>query len=143
MSGSTVSKDSRMNDAHPLSGFGIAMLARGAARLRPERTAVKDAGGDCEALTFADLDQRAGALGAELASAGLEAHDRIAIAGAATTGTLIAILGTLGAGHSISLVPTHLDANALAAHARAHHARARCLGPQHCSMRAKHSTLKA
>lgn len=101
---------------HPLSAFGLDMLARGAARLRGDRVALSEAGPGATAseLTYRDLDHLVAAFAARAAECGLRPGDRVVIVGAARAAVVAAILGALSAGVEPVVAPAHLTAGALA-----------------------------
>jgi hypothetical protein len=107
--------------ANPLSSFSLDMLARGAARLRPQQPALADAGAGAggEAWTFADLSRMATAFGNRLRDAGLPSGARLLVVGVARTGATVAIFGAIHAGFEPVIAPPHWPMQALAGLARA------------------------
>lgn len=105
-----------MSSDHPLAAFGLDTVARGAARLRADRTAISEAGEGAApaAATYGELDRLTLAFSAHLRACGLMPTERVLIVGAARTGVVVAILGTLGAGLEPVVAPAHLTPAALA-----------------------------
>ncbi len=99
----------------PLAEFDLETLARGAARLRPERMAMSDSGGD--ALTFAALDAAADAMAARFGELGLVAGETLLIAGGAQAVACVALLAALRAGLNAALAPAHEGVASLTAFA--------------------------
>ncbi len=114
--GAALSKSWRRLDADPFASFELDALLTGAAQLRPDRLALSCA--SCAALSFAQLDARASTMAAHLAAAGLQAGERIVIAGAARAASVLTLLGGVRAGLDVAMAPLHLDAKTLAAFAR-------------------------
>jgi hypothetical protein len=106
----------------PLAGFDLETLTRGAARLRPDRLAVRDSSG--ASATFAELDRRADAMASRLAELGLTPGETLMVAGGARVSTCIGLLAGLRAGLDVALAPLHPTATGLAAYAARAGARA-------------------
>lgn len=100
--------------AHPLAGFGLDMLARGAARLRGDRIAISETEGDCASVDYRELDRRVQAFGVQAIECGLRPGERMLVVGAAQIGVATAILGALGAGLEPVVAPAHLSPAAFA-----------------------------
>lgn len=116
--------------AHPLSAFGLDMLARGAARLRGGRLALAEygAGAKDKPAPYVDLDRLAAAFAARARSCGLRPNEAILILGANRIGVYVAVLGALAAGLEPVLAPAHATADELAIVAQ-HTAAAALFGP--------------
>ena len=112
----------------PLAGFDLDTLLGGAARLRGGSHAVSD--GEM-VLDFATLDAKADALALRLADLGLAPGDTLLVLAGARVAPLLALVGGLRAGLRVALAPLHLDADELAARARACEARAILAEPRY------------
>ncbi len=102
--------------AHPLSAFGLDMLARGAARLRGDRHAMSEAGPGASAgrIDYGELDRLTLAFAARAHECGLAPGARVLIVGVPRIGAVVAVLGALTAGLEPVVAPAHLDAGAMA-----------------------------
>ncbi|WP_370631364.1 AMP-binding protein [Methylosinus sp. Sm6] len=116
-----------LSRAHPLTMFGFDALISGAARLRPERIAARDAL-DGGAVDHAELDRRVDAFRAELRDYDLEPGERVLLAATPNVRTLTALIGLIAAGLEPVLAPLGLPPQALAAGARSASAAA-LIGP--------------
>lgn len=106
---------------HPISVFSLDALTAGAAKLRPDRLALAEAGpgARAEALTYAQFDSQVRALAQHLLALGLAPGERVLILAGARTACVVAAIGALAAGVEPLLVPVGLDAGQLAATATA------------------------
>lgn len=102
--------------AHPLSAFGLDMLARGAARLRGERQCLSEAGPGAsgDRLTFGECDRLTLAFAARARECGLAPGARVVVVAPGRIGAVLAVLGALTAGLEPVVAPAHLGVGALA-----------------------------
>lgn len=101
---------------HPISAFSLDALTAGAAKLRPERLALTEAGPDTtrRALTYGEFDAQVRALVQHLAELGLAPGERILVLAGARTACVVATLAALAAGLEPLLVPVGVEAARLA-----------------------------
>ena len=107
--------------AHPLSAFGLDMLARGAARLRGARVALDETGdGAADApLLYSEFDRLAAGFAARARECALEPGDRALILGANRIAVVVALVGALAAGLEPIVAPAHAQVEELSTLARA------------------------
>ncbi|MDE2579768.1 MAG: AMP-binding protein [Hyphomicrobiales bacterium] len=99
---------------HSLANFGIAILARGAAKLRGDRLCLVEEGEfGGAAITFAEFDRLVGSFAARARECGLTPGERVLVFGAARIGVIGAVIGALAAGLEPVIVPAHADATTL------------------------------
>jgi non-ribosomal peptide synthetase component F len=96
---------------HPISAFSLDALTAGAAKLRPERLALTEAGPGTRtrALTYGEFDAQVRALAQQLLELGLAPGERILIVAGARTACVAATLAALAAGLEPLLVPVGLE----------------------------------
>jgi hypothetical protein len=112
-----VSEADALARKHPISVFSLDALTAGAAKLRPDRLALTEAGpgARAEALTYAQFDGQVRALAQHLLALGLAPGERVLIVTSPRTACVVAAIGALAAGLEPMLVPIGLDAGQLAA----------------------------
>ncbi|MGH6817357.1 MAG: AMP-binding protein [Methylovirgula sp.] len=109
-------------NAEPAAGlrvfapYSLDTLATGAARLRPETTALIDRTRACSYAAFAT---DVAALARLLADCGLQPGERLLLSGGAEISLLTALVAALRAGFEPALAPLDLEAAELSAYARA------------------------
>jgi acyl-CoA synthetase (AMP-forming)/AMP-acid ligase II len=114
----------------PLAGFDFAKLIASAAKLRPERVALTDHDAhSANALTFAELERAVVHSAALWRDAQMPEGACVLIVAGARVAPVIAVLGALHAGLDVALVPSHMDAEAIADFIRATGAQAICSEP--------------
>jgi non-ribosomal peptide synthetase component E (peptide arylation enzyme) len=101
---------------HPISAFSLDALTAGAAKLRPERLALTEAGPGTttRALTYGEFDAQVRALVQHLAELGLAPGERILVLAGARTACVVATLAALAARLEPLLVPVGVEAARLA-----------------------------
>jgi hypothetical protein len=106
---------------HPIAAFSLDALTAGAAKLRPERVALAEAGPSVrtQAMTYGEFDRHVRALSQYLVDLGLVPKERILIFTGARTGCLVAALAALAAGLEPLLVPVGLAGEEAAVAAQA------------------------
>ncbi|MBI3274883.1 MAG: AMP-dependent synthetase, partial [Methylocystis sp.] len=97
--------------------FGFDALVAGAARLRPDRVALRDSSG--ADLTHAALERRIGAFRRRLRDLELRPFARVIVLCAADADALVALTGVIASGLEPVLAPLHLSSRALIEGARA------------------------
>ena len=95
----------------PFASFDLDSLVTGAARLRPERAALRDSFG--ARLSYAELDERTTSLAAHFADLGLKGGECLLIAGGARVSTVVAMIAGVRAGLDVALAPLHLTLSEL------------------------------
>lgn len=105
--------------AHPLTLFGFDALVSGAARLRPNRIAVRDIGADEGDIDHAELDRKIDRFRSHLRQFDMQPGERVALACTPSAETLVALMGVIAAGLEPVLAPAGMSCEALAAGARA------------------------
>jgi hypothetical protein len=106
-----VSEAEALARKHPISAFSLDALTAGAAKLRPERLALTEAGPGTmtRALTYGEFDLQVRALAQHLVELGLAPGERILILAGARTACVVATLAALTAGLEPLLVPVGVD----------------------------------
>jgi acyl-CoA synthetase (AMP-forming)/AMP-acid ligase II len=96
---------------HPISAFSLDALTAGAAKLRPERLALSEAGSGttARALTYREFDAQVRAVAQHLVELGLAPGERILIVAGARTACVVATLAALAAGLEPLLVPVGIE----------------------------------
>lgn len=105
--------------AHPLTMFGFDALVAGAARLRPNRIAIRDVGAGEGDIDHAELDRKVDLFRSHLRHFEMQPGERVALACTPSAETLVALMGVIAAGLEPVLAPLGMSSEALAAGARA------------------------
>ncbi len=100
----------------PFAHFGLDTLLSGAARLRPDTTALADRD---EILTYAAFASRATALGHLFAEHGLKRGERVILIGGANNVLVVALIAAIRAGLEPALAAIDLSPDELSTYARA------------------------
>jgi acyl-CoA synthetase (AMP-forming)/AMP-acid ligase II len=101
---------------HPISAFRLDALTAGAAKLRPDRLALRETGPGTPArtLTYRQFDGEVRALAQHLVDLGLAPGERILILTGARTACVVAAIAALSVGLEPLLAPIGLDGAQLA-----------------------------
>jgi non-ribosomal peptide synthetase component E (peptide arylation enzyme) len=102
---------------HPIAAFTLDALTAGAAKLRPDRAALAEAGPGLptQALKYGGFDRQVRALAQHFTDLGLASGERVLIVTGARTACVVATIAALAAGLEPLLVPVGLEAAELAA----------------------------
>ncbi|GAC1561768.1 MAG: hypothetical protein NVS2B5_26310 [Beijerinckiaceae bacterium] len=102
---------------HPISNFSLDALTVGAAKLRPDRQALAEAGpgADSLALTYREFDRQVATLAHKFVELGLQPGERILLVTGARTACVVATIAAVSAGLEPVLAPIGLDATQLSA----------------------------
>jgi acyl-CoA synthetase (AMP-forming)/AMP-acid ligase II len=113
----TVSEAEALARKHPIAAFSLDALTAGAAKLRPNRLALTEAGpgGPTRALTYREFDAQVRAVAQHLADLGLAPGERILIIAGARAACIVATIAALAAGIEPLLVPVGVDGTELGA----------------------------
>jgi acyl-CoA synthetase (AMP-forming)/AMP-acid ligase II len=112
----TVSEAEALARKHPIAAFSLDALTAGAAKLRPDRLALTEAGpgGPTRALTYREFDTQVRAVVQHLADFKLAPGERILIIAGARAACIVATIAALAAGIEPLLVPVDIDGGQLA-----------------------------
>jgi acyl-CoA synthetase (AMP-forming)/AMP-acid ligase II len=101
---------------HPIAAFSLDALAGGAAKLRPERVALAEAGPGVpsRSISYGEFDQQVRACAQHLLELGLAPDERILILSGARTACVVLAIAALAAGLEPLLVPIGLASAQLA-----------------------------
>jgi hypothetical protein len=113
----TVSEADALARKHPISAFSLDALTSGAAKLRPDRVALAEAGPDAptEVLTYGAFAAQVGAVAQHLRLLGLAPGERILILAGARAACIVTAIAALAAGLEPLLVRIGFDGPQLAA----------------------------
>jgi acyl-coenzyme A synthetase/AMP-(fatty) acid ligase len=102
---------------HPIAAFTLDALTAGAAKLRPDRVALTEAGPGLPtgSLSYGEFDRQVRAVAQHLGNLGLGPGERILIVTGARTACVVTMIAALNAGIEPLLVPIGLEAAHLAA----------------------------
>ncbi|MBV8849873.1 MAG: AMP-binding protein, partial [Methylobacteriaceae bacterium] len=97
---------------HPIAAFSLDALVAGAAKLRPARVALGDAGAEIapRALTYGEFDAQVHAVAQHFIELGIEPGERILILTGARTACVTATIAALAAGIEPLLAPVGIEA---------------------------------
>jgi hypothetical protein len=112
-----VSEADALARRHPISNFSLDALTAGAAKLRPDRQALAEAGpgADPLALTYREFDRQVATLAQRFVELGLQPGERILLVTGARTACVVATIAAVRAGLEPVLAPIGLDATHLSA----------------------------
>jgi hypothetical protein len=101
---------------HPIAAFSLDALTAGAAKLRPERVALVEAGPGVpsRSISYGEFDQQVRACAQHLLELGLAPNERLLILSGARTACVILAIAALAAGLEPLLVPIGLTSAHLA-----------------------------
>jgi len=101
----TVSEADALAGKHPIAAFSLDALTAGAAKLRPERLALAEAGPGTtrRALSYGEFDAQVRALAEHFVDLGLAPGERVMILAGARTACVVATLAALAAGIEVPI----------------------------------------